>query len=337
MNRWINRLVLALAGVASVGLATAGHAADIRARSFKFAYVQPRESHMGYGVDRFAELVSEKSGGKMKIRGYPNGTLGGDLQTISALQGGTVELTTMPPGLLVGLDSQFGIFDLPFLFDSFAQADAVLDGPAGSAMMDRLPNGLVGLAYWDHGFRNVSNSRHPIAKAADFEGLKLRSLQAPIMIDTFTAMGSNAVAMAFTELFTALETRTVDGQDNPIVAFETNNFDEVQKHLSQTRHVYNPLVVLISRKAWDSLNDDERKVLREAAEETRAEQRKVSREMEAKAIERIKEQGVVVTDITPEARADMRAKVQPVTDKYSKALDPELVKAFRTAIEQAAK
>lgn len=335
MKKRINRLLLASLGLALAGAAATGQAADIRAQNFKFAYVQPKESHMGYGVERFAELVAQKSDGRMKVRGYPNGTLGGDLQTVSALQGGTVELTTMPPGLLVGLDGQFGIFDLPFLFESFAQADAVLDGPAGSAMMQRLPAGLVGLAYWDHGFRNVSNSRHPIARAADFEGLKLRSLQAPLMIDTFAALGSNAVAMAFTELFTALETRTVDGQDNPIVAFDTNNFGEVQKYISHTRHVYNPLVVMMSGKAWDRLNDDERRVLREAAEETRAEQRRVSREMEAKAIEHIKGLGVVVTDITPEARAEMRAKVRPVTEKYSQALDPQLVQAFQAAIEQA--
>ncbi|GAA5235311.1 TRAP transporter substrate-binding protein [Verticiella sediminum] len=335
MKKWIQHVLLAAAAPALMAWSGVGHAEEVRARTFKFAYVQPKDSHMGHGVERFAELVAEKSGGKMKVRGYPGGSLGGDLQTVSALQGGTVELTTLPPGLLVGMDKQFGIFDLPFLFDNAAQADAVLDGPAGQTMMQRLPKGLIGLAYWDHGFRNVSNSRHPIASADDFNGLKLRSLQAPLMIDTFNALGANAIAMSFTELFTAMETRAVDGQDNPIVAFETNNFGEVQKHLSHTRHVYNPLVVLMSERAWDRLNDAERTILRQAAEETRAEQRKVSREMEVQAIERLQRQGVVVTDITPEARAGMRDKVQAVTDKYVRELDPQLVATFKTAIAGA--
>lgn len=335
MKKWIRTALLAAAAPALVAWSGASVAEEARARTFKFAYVQPKDSHMGYGVERFAELVAEKSGGKMKVRGYPGGSLGGDLQTVSALQGGTVELTTLPPGLLVGMDKQFGVFDLPFLFDDAAQADAVLDGPAGQVMMERLPKGLIGLAYWDHGFRNVSNSRHPIATAADFNGLKLRSLQAPLMIDTFNALGANAIAMSFTELFTAMETRAVDGQDNPIVAFETNNFGEVQKHLSHTRHVYNPLIVLMSERAWDKLNETERKVLREAAEETRAEQRKVSREMEAKAIERLQKQGVIVTDVAAQARADMRAKVQAVTDKYVQELDPQIVSTFKTALDAA--
>lgn len=307
---------------ASVGAS----AAEIQERTLRFSFVQPLESHMGYGAQKFADLVSKKSGNKMKVRLFPNGTLGGDLQTVSALQGGTLDLTTLPPGLLVGLNKEYGVFDLPFLFNDFKEADAVLDGPVGKRFLEKAPQGLVGLSYWDHGFRNVSNSKRPIAKAEDFQGLKLRSIQAPVMIDTFNGLGANAVPLPFTELYTGMETKAVDGQDNPIVAFDTNKFYEVQKHISTTRHVYNPLIVLASQKTWDKLSADERKILIDAANETKVDQRRVSREMEQKSIENIKKNGVTVTEVSAQERNRMREKVRPVTEKYSKELGEDVVK-----------
>lgn len=314
--------------------ALTGHAADIKERTLRFSFVQPAESHMGYGAQKFADLVSKKSDKKMTVKLFPNGTLGGDLQTVSALQGGTLDLTTLPPGLLVGLSKEFGAFDLPFLFNDFKEADAVLDGPIGKKFMEKLPTGLVGLTYWDHGFRNVSNSKRPIAKLEDLQGLKLRVVQAPLMIDMFKALGTNAVPLPFTELYTAMETKAVDGQDNPIVAFETNKFYEVQKHISTTRHVYNPLIVLFSQKTWEKLSPDERKVLTDAANETRTEQRAVSRDMEGKALAKAKAQGTVVTEVSTQERARMREKAQPVTDQYTKQIGEALVKEFYAEIDK---
>lgn len=314
--------------------ALTSNAADIKERTLRFSFVQPAESHMGYGAKKFADLVNQKSGKKITVKLFPNGTLGGDLQTVSALQGGTLDLTTLPPGLLVGLSKEFGAFDLPFLFNDFKEADAVLDGPIGKKFMEKLPTGLVGLSYWDHGFRNVSNSKRPIAKVEDMQGLKLRVVQTPLMIDMFKALGSNAVPLPFTELYTAMETKAVDGQDNPIVAFETNKFYEVQKYISTTRHVYNPLIVLFSQKSWEKLSPDERKILVEAANETRAEQRTVSRDMEGKALAKAKSQGTVVTEVSSEERVRMREKVQPVTEQYTKQIGEALVKEFYSEIDK---
>jgi tripartite ATP-independent transporter DctP family solute receptor len=334
MKNPVKKLLLSLIAPVMLMTSMGASAADIKARTLRFSFVQPIDSHMGYGAKKFAELVEKKSNGKMKVRLFPNGTLGGDLQTVSALQGGTLDLTTLPPGLLVGLTKEYGVFDLPFLFNDFKEADAVLDGPIGKKFMEMAPKGLVGLAYWDHGFRNVSNSKRPIAKTEDFQGLKLRALQAPIMIDTFNALGSNAVPLPFTELYTAMETKAVDGQDNPIVAFDTNKFYEVQKHLSTTRHVYNPLIVLASQRTWDKLSADERKILEQAANETKADQRKVSREMEKKSIEHIKKEGVVITEVSPQERKRMAEKVRPVTEKHSKDLGEDLVKSVYAEIEK---
>jgi len=307
-------------------------AADIQARTLRFSHVQPKDSHMGYGVTQFAKRVSEKSQGKINIRVFHNGTLGGDIQTLSALQGGTLDMTTMPPGLMVGLSAEFGVFDLPFLFQDFDEADAILDGPLGQKMMSRLPSGLVGLAYWDHGFRNLSNNRRSIAKIEDIAGLKLRVVQAPLMLDTFKALGANVVPLPFTELFTAMETNAVDGQDNPIVAFETNKFYEVQKYLSSTRHVYNPLIVLIAESTWRKLSKDEQQVLREAAEETRTDQRRVSREMEQAAILAAQQHGTIYTDVTPQARARMAEVVAPVIGQHKDQIGAELVDAFQAEV-----
>ena len=334
MNNPTARKLASLIAPALLVLATASAAADVTERSLRFSYVQPNDSHMGYGAQKFADLVGQKSGKKITIKLYANGTLGGDLQTVAALQGGTLDITTLPPSLLVGLSKEFGAFDLPFLFDNFKEADAVLDGPIGKRFMEKLPPGLVGLAYWDHGFRNISNSKRPIEKLEDLQGLKLRVIQSPIMIDTFKMLGTNAVPMPFTELYTAMETKAVDGQDNPVVAFETNKFYEVQKYLSTTRHVYNPLIVLLSQKTWDKLSADERKILMDAANETRADQRKVSREMETKALAKAKSQGTVVTEITAQERERMREKVKPVTDKYTKDIGESLVNEFHSEIKK---
>ncbi len=325
MKQKLKTILLCLTMPMMAGLAVQAAAADIKERNFKFSYVQPADSHMGFGAQKFADLVKDKSGGKMTVRLFPNGTLGGDLQTVSALQGGTLDVTTLPPGLLVGLKKEFGIFDLPFLFNSFEEVDAVLDGQVGEKFLKKVPTGLVGLTYWDHGFRNISNGKRPITKLEDLSGLKIRVVQAPMVLDTFTALGTNAVPMSFTELYTAMETGAVDGQDNPVVAFETNKFNEVQKNLSLTRHVYNPLVLLFSERTWNKLSADEQGVLREAATESQAEQRQVSREMETKAIEKVQAAGTVVTEIAPEEIERMRQATEGVTAKYTKDIGEEAV------------
>jgi tripartite ATP-independent transporter DctP family solute receptor len=336
MKKSLKNLVMGLM-VPAFLLSSETMAQEIKERTLRFSHVQPKESHMGVGVQKFADLVAAKSGKKITVKVFAAGTLGGDIQTVSALQGGTIDLTTMPPGLLVGLNKEFGVFDLPFLFNDFAEADAVLDGPFGKKMIERMPQGLVGLAYWDHGFRNLSNSKRPIAKLEDISGLKLRALQAPMVIDSFTALGANAVPLPFTELYTAMETRAVDGQDNPIVAFETNKFYEVQKHLSTTRHIYNPLLVMMSKKSWDSLSPAEQKIVTDAAVETRDFQRKISREMETKAIETMKKHGTTLTEISAAERARMREKTKPVADKYTAEIGPDLVKALYTEINKVRK
>jgi tripartite ATP-independent transporter DctP family solute receptor len=335
--RTCGRAMLAWLVASSLLVAAGGaDAADIKERSLKVGFVQAKDHPQGRALERFAEVVGQTSGGKIKVRIFGDGTLGGDAAVISSLQGGTVEMTLVATGLLTGHVKEFGIFDLPFLFNDYKEADAVLDGPIGRKLLDKLPEkGLVGLTFWDHGFRNLTNSRRPVAKAEDIQGLKIRVLQLPIHIDMFNALGANAVPMPFPELYTALETKTVDGQENTFSSIETSKFDEVQKHVSTTNHVYQPLILLFSKRVWDQLSGDERKVLLDAAVAVQPEVRQLSREANVKALENLKAKGMIVTEVSPDAIAQLREKLKPVTDRHAKQFGEALVNEMHAEIEKA--
>lgn len=311
-------------------------AAEINSHTVKFATAGAAGSPIALGMDKFAELMDAKSGGQIKVRRFPGGQLGGDVQTISAMQGGTVEMSTMNAGLLSGVIKEFGLVDLPFLFDSPAQADAVMDGPFGKALLEKLPEkGLVGLAYWELGFRQLTNSRRPVTKVEDIEGLKIRVIQSPLYIDLFNALGANAVPMPFPELYTALETGAVDGQENPAPSILTAKFNEVQKYLTVTRHIYNPQLVIVSKKFWDKLNADEQKLFQEAAIEAQAFQRSVSRDQADKALEELKAEGMEISELPPEEVAKFREKVKPVAEKHAQAADQALVRLLNDELAKA--
>jgi tripartite ATP-independent transporter DctP family solute receptor len=304
---------------------SAATAQNIKDRSIKLALANTQESAHGVGAQRFAEIVTQKSGGKLKVKLYPGGTLGGEVAVASSLQGGTIEMSMFGPGILSGMDPSFGVFDTPFLFDDFKEVDAVLDGPVGKKLLDKLPGkGLVGLSYWDHGFRILTNSRRPVAKLEDMHGLKIRVQQIQVYIDAFSTLGANPVPLPFPELYTALETKTVDGQENPFVSIEVTKFYEVQKFASNTRHAYSPLLVLVSKKFWDQLSDDERKILQDAANEGKPYQLQTSRTMDGKAVDTLKAKGMVITDVSPQERARMREKLKPVIEKHGKTVGESL-------------
>jgi TRAP-type transport system periplasmic protein len=309
--------------------ATGSDAADIKDRSIKLGIGLAEDHPQGMGAKKFAEIVDKKSGGKMKVKNYFSGSIGDDVKMVSALQGGVQEMTIPSTAPLTGLIKEFGVFDLPFLFNDEKEADAVLDGAFGKKMLDRLPaKGLIGLCYWENGFRQLTNSKRAVAKVEDIQGLKIRTMQNKAYIDMFNTLGANAVPMAFTELYTALETKTVDGQENPIPTIQTSKFNEVQKYLSLSKHTYSPFAVLVSKKFWDKLSGDEQKILQDACIEARDYQRKVSREANARILNELKQAGMQVSEVTPQELGKMREKVKPIVDRYTKdygeALSQEL-------------
>ncbi len=293
----------------------------------KFAVTLPEKSHQGQGVARFIELVDKHSQGRIKIKGFYSGALGNDVQVTSALQGGTVEFTVPQTTTLTGMVKEMEILDFPFLFESEKEVDAVLDGPIGKRLLDMLPaKGLVGLAYWENGFFNATNSKHPIARVEDFNGLKFRSIQAKITQETIRALGANPVPLAVPELYTALETRTVDGQGTPTAVIAALKLGEVQKYLSITKHSYGAFVPLVSKKFWDKLSEADRKILVDSAVEARSYQRQVAREQARSAQAALAKAGMQVNEVTPAETARMRAKVKPVWDEFSKEVGMDLTR-----------
>jgi tripartite ATP-independent transporter DctP family solute receptor len=320
------------AGVATALLALPA-AAQFTERNIRLSNGVNQEHPVGNGVAKMDACVREKSGGKMKIQSFWGGALGGDLQATQSLRSGTQEMVITSTSPLVGILPDLGVFDLPFLFANEKEADAILDGEFGKYISDKMPAvGLVNLAYWENGFRNLTNSKKPVAKVEDMPGLKVRVMQNNIFLDTFKTMGANAVPMAFGEVFTALETKAIDGQENPFVTIDTSKFYEVQKYLSVTRHAYTPFMVLYSKALWDKLSADEQKALQECAIAGRDEQRKVSRALSDKSLAALKQRGMQVNEVTAAEQKRMRDSVKPVYDKHAATIGKETVDRMNAAL-----
>jgi len=309
--------------------------AQFSERNIKLSNGVNEDHPVGAGIRRMQEVLAAKSGGKMKINAFWGGSAGGDLQATQALRAGTQEMVIPSTSPLVGIVKELGVFDLPFLFANEKEADAVLDGPVGKQLNKKLEDvGLVNLAYWENGFRNLTNSKHAVAKAEDFSGIKVRVMQNNIFLDTFKTLGSNAVPMAFPEVFTALETKTIDGQENPFVTINTSKYYEVQKYLSITRHAYTPFLVLYSKKMFDALSKDEQAALREAAVEGQKVQRATIRASDGKALAELKAKGMQVNEITPAEQKRMLEKVKPVYEKNKATIGPEIVDAVMNELKK---
>lgn len=227
------------------------------------------------------------------------------------------------------------IFDVPFVFGSDAEAAFVLDGPVGRKMLDGLGDmNLQGMVWAGGAFRNMSNSKRPLATLADMKGLKVRVMQSPMALASFNAMGMNAVPMAFTEVYPALETRALDGYEHPVVDMYANKMYEVQKHLTITNHVYTPVALVASKKWWASLTPEQQQTVQRVAEETRTLQRSAEIKQAGEVVGELKAKGMTVTEM-PTAELDkIRAAVQPVVDKNAEAIGPEFVGSFYREVQR---
>jgi tripartite ATP-independent transporter DctP family solute receptor len=322
----IRRAALAALGATALALATpAAWAQDIKERNLKFGLSLAKDHPMGVGAQKFADLVAQKSGGKIKVTLFPNAVLGSDPQNLSAVRGGTLDFATMATGLLAGIDKQFMVFDFPFLFGTPQEAYALADGPVGTRLQAGLADhGIVGLGIWDLGFRNMTNSKRPISRPEDLQGLKVRVIASPIYLDMFNTLGANPVPMTFGEVYGALESKAIDGQDNPVGVIESAKFAEVQKYLSLTRHVYTGMPVLMSKKTWDGMSEVERKLITEAGAEAKQEERRIAQAKEGESINNLRK-SMQVNEVTPAELARMRQKVQPVLDKFAKEVGEPLM------------
>ncbi len=310
----------------AVALAAGTAQAQFQERTFKVSNGVSKEHPMGNGLAKMGACTLAKSGGKMKIQPYWDGSLGSDLTSTQSVRTGSLEMVITSTAPVVSIVPALGVFDLPFLFNNAAEADKVLDGKVGDWFSAKLPAvGVVNLAWWENGFRHTTNSKRPITRVEDFDGVKMRVMQNPIYLDTFKTMGSNAVPMAFTEVYSALETHTVDGQENPFSNIENMKFYEVQKYLTLTKHAYSPTLVLFSKKIWDTLSPAEQTTLQACAVEGRDEQRRANRAMEARSVDSLKAKGMTVNEISAPEMQRIRERTKVIYERHAKDIGPEAV------------
>lgn len=324
---------LACATLLALLPAVAAQADDIQTRTIRFAFENQRGHPQAEGADKFAELVAAKSGGKLTVKTFPGGVLGGNLQNVSAVQGGTLEMTNLNAGILTSHVKELGVFDTPFLFNNAEEVDAITDGPIGTALLEKLSEkGIIGLGYWDLGFRHLTNNRRPVEKVEDIAGLKVRVIQSPIYIDLFNALGANALPLAFPELYPALESHAVDGQENPFTTILASNFQEVQKYVTRTGHLYNPMALIISKRFWDKLSAEEQRILREAAAEASLYQRERSRAGAEAALQALQDGGMQLTELSPQEMERFRAAVAPVVSQHAQRVGPETLEQVQAEL-----
>jgi len=324
-----------LAGTLFVGAASAQ---DVQDRTIRWGHLNNADHPVSFGVKKFAEILAAKSGGKLNIREFPASQLGNELQQQSALRGGTQEMLSASTTSLATVVPEFGLLDFPFIVGTTEQAEALAQGAFGKAMIETLPQrGLIGLGYWGLGFRNVTNSKLPVARLEDFNGLKLRVIPNPVYLQSFSAFKANPIPMAFGELYSALETGTVDGQENPYTVILSNKFYEVQKYVSATNHTFTQNIILVSKIFWDKLSPTEQRMMREAYAESRDYQKQQTRLQTESALTELQSKGMKYNAVAPAELERMRKAAQPVVDKVSGSLNPETVKLFNEELDRIRK
>ena len=268
------------------------------------------------GMDKIGELVSEKTSGAVTLDVFNNSQLGSERDLIEGLQLGSVQMTCVSTAPLSGFTDMFLVFDLPFLFENSEEARAVLDSEVGMEILTSVEEqGLIGLAWFENGFRNVTNSKLPIEKPEDLQGIKIRTMENPMHMACFEIMGADPTPMAMGEVFTALQQGTIDAQENPVPIIETNKFDEVQTYLSMTGHLFSPAPVFIGKAYFDALPAEYQTAVQEAADEAVPYQREQIDLQNESGLEALQERGMQVN--YPDKAAFQEATA-PIYEQYIK-------------------
>ncbi|MFV0335846.1 MAG: TRAP transporter substrate-binding protein [Tropicimonas sp.] len=312
-----------LAGAAAI-------AAPASAKNLNLGFTPPLDSHYGDAGRAFKETIETLSGGDITVSLKPAGALGGERDVIEGLQIGTVELTISSTGPIGNFVPEVYALDFPYLFKSYEAAHEILDGPIGQEILDKFEDaGLIGLAWSENGFRHVTDSKRPIVNPEDMHGIKLRTMENEVHIAAFKALGAAPTPMSWTEVLTALQQGTIDGQENPVPIITVNKMWEIQKYATLTGHAYSPAAVVMSKIHWDGLSEEEQGWIREAAKAAAAAARETVANNEQAGVEEMEANGMeVVTEIDKDAWA---AAVQPAYDQYADRYSPELIQRIRDA------
>jgi tripartite ATP-independent transporter DctP family solute receptor len=270
------------------------------------------------GAQKFAELILERSNGRIEIKLYPGGQLGkGEREMAESLQQGAIDLEVASTGPMGGFSPSIGILDFPFLFRDFNHVDLVMDGPIGRKLLDDFEKAdIKALAFWENGFRHLTNGKNPVKKVEDAKGLKIRTMENRVHLAAWKAAGLNPTPMAWGELFTALQQKVIDGQENPIAVIYSAKFWEAgQKYFSLSSHVYSPALILMSKKTFYSMPKEDQEMFMKTAMEVAKFQRKVNRDAEEASLQDMAAKGVtVVRDVD---RESFKKAMAPVYEQFS--------------------
>ena len=305
------RLAIGLSLV--IGLASAALAQTTMRISISVA----KDSHQGVAIDTFASEVDKRTGGRYKVQTFYSGALGGERESVEAVQLGTQELTFTSTGPIPNFVPEAKILDIPFLFSSKAQAQAVLDGPIGQDMLGKFDaKGFKALAWGENGVRHMTNSKRPVNGPEDLKGLKMRTMENPVHVAAYKGFGIVPTPMAFPEVFTALQQGTVDGQENPLSVIMAAKFDQVQKFLTLTGHVYSPCIFLMNKASFDKLSAADKTAFLEAAKVAVKANRARVADDDAKGVAELRSKGMNVIENVDKAK--FVAALAPVYVEFEK-------------------
>jgi len=306
-------------------------------KTIRIAYlVNPTQSsHLV--LEDFKAQVEEESDGNLQVELYPSGSLfPSDREAIEAVQLGNVEMTLPALASVSGFHQDFMILDLPYLFEDEEEAYSVLDGPFGQDLLDGLEDANIkGLAYGENGFRHITNNIQPVHTPDDIEGQKMRTLESPVHTDVFNAFGANASPFAFGEMYSTLQQGTYDAMESPIALLYTSNLYEVQDYMSLTSHVYMPTALLMNDDFYESLSEEQQKIVMDASRMFKDAQRQLEQEQNEEYMQEMLDAGLQVNELTDEEKQAFREKAQPVFDKYEEMLGSELFEKLNEAVEAA--
>ena len=313
MKRFVISAVMALM-MASAAFAGQAEAAT----TLRLGHVVADNSSLDKGLDYFAKLVSDKSGGELKIQVFPNSSLGDNTAMMEQLQFGSLDMMAPSVAALSGFTPSTAIFDLPYLFKNEAAAEEVLDGPLGDNVGKALePQGFYLLSWMTQSWRHLTCNKE-VTKPADVAGIKIRTMDSKYHMAHFNTLGASAIPMAMSELYTALQQGTIDAQENPYTNIVNSRFYEVQKYVVETGHIYDACPLIISTITWKRLDDNQKKIIKEAAVEAVKWERAEVRKDDDIFREQVKKSGTTVIQLTPEQRAEFRKAAQPVYDDFVK-------------------
>ncbi len=319
--------VVAVAGCGGGSKPAADKGGEYKA-TMKLTSTQTKDHPYNVGAQKFADLIKERTKGRIQVTIYPDSQLGkGEREMLEGLQQGTIDIYVGSTGPVGNFSPSMNILDIPFLFRDFSHVDKVLDGPIGQQLLKDLEKAnLIGLAFWENGFRHLTNSKVAVTKPEDGKGLKIRVMENKVHLLAWKTAGLNPTPMAWGEVYPALQQKVIDGQENPVAVFYASKLWEVQKHFSLTQHVYSPAPFIVSKKTWDKMPPADQEIFRKTAMEVAAFQRKVNRDAEEAKLKEMEGKGLAIVRTVD--KAAWQKAMQPAFGEFSKDFGKEKIDAI---------